>query len=303
MGYHLTDSDREKAVSLFVGQKKKLCEIAGELGFSYVAIRMALKKKGVYELRDSSALHRKYKLNEHAFDTITDESAYWVGFLMADGYVLHSGGVANSVGLCLHERDREHVSLFRSFVGSTHPIRVKKINKKTKGGRSCSVYFRSKKMAHALGKYGVVPNKSLTATVSDSLAQNRHFWRGVIDGDGAVTIDACGMPNLSVVGSHTLMRQFVTFITGRITYTPYIEPSKRSKVLYVRTCGEGAKQIATLLYDDCSVSLMRKRKTTEMFKNTKEYRIFSPEARINMKAAAKKVWAKRKAAASLLTPS
>ena len=35
---------------------------------------------------------RKYSLNEYIFETITPESAYWLGFIAADGCITATGG-------------------------------------------------------------------------------------------------------------------------------------------------------------------------------------------------------------------
>ena len=37
--------------------------------------------------------------------------------------------------------------------------------------------------------YGVVPNKSFTASVSPELQNNKHFWKGMVCGDGGVSFD------------------------------------------------------------------------------------------------------------------
>lgn len=39
---------------------------------------------------------RKYKLNEHFFDELNEKSAYWLGFLYADGYVRMKDGKSGS---------------------------------------------------------------------------------------------------------------------------------------------------------------------------------------------------------------
>jgi DNA-binding transcriptional regulator WhiA len=63
-----------------------------------------------------------YTVNEAVFDTITEESAYWLGFLMADGSI-NTGKTGNPrIALTLAERDREHLVKFRKFLNCSNQI-------------------------------------------------------------------------------------------------------------------------------------------------------------------------------------
>src|SRR5436309_4936012 len=62
---------------------------------------------------------RLYTLRADAFAAVDDEpTAYWLGFLFADGSVTRRGGVT----LVLQERDTDHVRAFATFLGSDAPI-------------------------------------------------------------------------------------------------------------------------------------------------------------------------------------
>jgi len=53
-------------------------------------------------------------LYEEAFDNIdTEEKAYWLGFLYADGWVSSKG---NTVGLTLALKDIEHLKKYNNFL-------------------------------------------------------------------------------------------------------------------------------------------------------------------------------------------
>ena len=60
-------------------------EIAKKCKCSAVNIQSLLKREGL-TLRDPKETSRIYKLNESCFDSWNDESAYFLGLLMADGY-------------------------------------------------------------------------------------------------------------------------------------------------------------------------------------------------------------------------
>ena len=280
---------------MFVKEKKRIYDIAKVVKFSPTAVRQALKKEGVYEKRSLSLTHRTYTVDETAFDTINDESAYWIGFFMADGYILERGNkTPYRIGVGLHEQDTDHLYKLKKFLNASHPLHRKPIKSKANNTFSYSLIINSEPLVRALKKYGVVPRKSLNACVSPSLENNPHFWRGVVDGDGALFMDKHNTPYFNLIGAKKLMGQFMHFITSQITYTPYLEPHKKSDVLVIRLCGEGAKQIAKILYKNAPVALKRKHEMALLFEKTKIYRVFGEQARKNIGTAAKKAWVKRK---------
>ena len=112
----------------------------------------------------------------------TEEKAYWLGFLYADGSV---GSKENKIELGLAEKDLSQVEKFKQFIGLDNKISYRK---NTKSYRSS---FRSQKCKQDLISQGCVPKKSLILTfpteqqVSHSLIC--HFMRGYFDGDGWFT--------------------------------------------------------------------------------------------------------------------
>lgn len=294
VGKRLSLEERQTAVRLFK-EGKKLVTIGNILGVSYVAVRETVKKEGVYVKPDPSACHRIHAVDETVFNDVNEKSSYWIGFLMADGYILDSKkSNVYRLGLTLHEKDKDHLLRFRSFLKSSHPIKEKVMKNHPRDEKSCSLSINSNVLCNALIKHGVTPRKSLTALADPSMESNRDFWRGVVDGDGSVEMEGKAMPCFSCVGSHNLMTQFFNYLKNNIPYTPVLEFGKRSKVATVRASGEGAKQICDLLYKDCKVSLHRKNKNYKLMMKTKKYRVFSAEGRSNMSKAGLKSWSDRK---------
>lgn len=121
-----------------------------------------------------------YTLNEHYFDFIdTEEKAYWLGFISADGYVGDDG-----ITISLQYKDKEHLNKFLNNINSNSII---KYQKSTNSFR-VSVY--SKYIVDIMRKMGFNKNKSQTQTFPNCITNDlyKHFIRGVWDGDGSITI-------------------------------------------------------------------------------------------------------------------
>lgn len=203
------------------------------------------------ELTKSREKRRAYRaahpraINESAFDEITEQSAYWAGFLMADGCI--SG---TTVILQLARSDIGHVSSFASFLQLDRQPHL--------NDGMAVITASSRKLAASLARFGIVPRKTLTATVR-GLESNRDFWRGVIDGDGSIHIlkRIPGYPYISLVGSRQLMGQFrdyaATVLDGRQLT---VHPHKR--IWSVSCGGNYAVTLIRALYDGCSIALPRK---------------------------------------------
>lgn len=183
-------------------------------------------------------------VNHNAFKEINEQSAYWIGFLMADG-----GIYKNSVKLSI--KDQEHLVKFREFTGNKKDIRPTK-NNAYFFGVSSSEYVKD------LAIYGVVPCKSHIAKARNNIEQNTHFWRGVIDGDGSIGF-ARTTPVLALVGSLQLLTQFKDYV---LTICPQqkILPIKHSSVWRIAYYSSNAKTIIDNLYSNASVYLDRKYK-------------------------------------------
>ena len=129
---------------------------------------------------------RKSHVNDHIFDTIdTEEKAYWLGFLYADGN-LHHANKSWRIELSLQEQDLNHVQKFANFVSCD---KTPKYRAKTKAYR---MSFSSSRMAEELIKKGCIPRKSLVLTFPSYAIVPKelmpHFIRGYFDGDGCISL-------------------------------------------------------------------------------------------------------------------
>lgn len=250
----LTDEQHERLLEQYQ-QGKASPELAQKFGASVQAICSLLARRGIAR-RNPAQSARRYTLNEHAFETITEESAYWIGFLMADGTIQDTLARAEVI-LSLAERDRVHLERFKCFLQSDAPLQVCTLPSTNpfKGTLIYRVTACSQLLVSSLMQYGVRPRKTGSEQVS-ILETNRHFWRGVIDGDGYLGISG-RYPRLELVGGETLLQQFATFLKFHLPFC--INSVRPHKGIYrIGFCSKTASDIVKLLYEDCSVALERK---------------------------------------------
>ncbi|XZO04378.1 MAG: helix-turn-helix domain-containing protein [Microcoleus sp.] len=137
-------------------QAGELCsDLSREFGVDRSSV-YELKRKGV-QMQDKSYVFRKasgHYLDETVFETINNDSAYWIGFLLADGAI-----VDTTVALCLQDRDSFHLEKFRQFVAGTQSLI------KVESTKSWRYAFQSRKVVNDLEAWGVTSRKSATATV------------------------------------------------------------------------------------------------------------------------------------------
>lgn len=223
-------------------------------GVTSVAVWRALRRQGVTARRKG----RTYSLNEAAFDTVTEASAYWLGFLMADGCVTEQKGQWR-VACCASETDGDHILRFRDFLGAGHKISVTAPTPGGKGRKRMHVFTApSRRLAEAVMRFGVVPRKSHTARVI-GLENDRHFWRGCVDGDGCVTMtrkEGGWMPLLLLVGARPLLEQFAEFV--KLSIGRSVNVLKAATIFQIRISGSHAAAMLHVLYDDATVALARK---------------------------------------------
>lgn len=172
----------QQAYNLITIEKYSANKAAKELGIDCGTMRKRLK-----EYFDLTFLpDGKKKINSNFFNTIdTEEKAYWLGFLTADGYIKGTG----SIELGLAEIDKEHIEKFKKTLGSEHKLGKKETKLNNKIYTSYKISFKDKIMTQDLTKYGLTPNKSYDAYIPKDLIEEkyiRHYIRGLFDGDGSL---------------------------------------------------------------------------------------------------------------------
>jgi len=181
------------AVDLYLGGVGTT-ELASRYGVHRTTIQRYLKSKGV-ELRFTP--YTDY--NHGFFGTYTIASAYWAGFIMADGCVKSD---RNTLEIGLAKTDSGHLEKFYQAIGLRREV-------KTYGKASFAVVSGSQIVSDLRKLYGITPRKSLVARFPNNLPDDlhHHFIRGVFDGDGSIT--ASGPLAMNFTGSIGVLHQVV----------------------------------------------------------------------------------------------
>jgi hypothetical protein len=246
---------------------KSALKIADELGITVSAVYWALQKNNV-KRRSNQVNSRKYEVNESFFEKIdTEEKAYWLGFIYADGYV-----TSTYVGITLSSEDKDHLEKYKKSISSTHPVNTyvgnNRYGDKITSVEYSRVMFSSRKMVGDLSKLGVIPKKTLVLKfptpeqVPNELV--RHFIRGYNDGDGSYAINGQGAYSIKICGTH----DFLTNVASVLGVNPTL--SKRhddEKDNYYITIGgqKDVQRITQWMYEDATVYLERKYNRAKMY--------------------------------------
>ena len=179
----------------YVSSKITLREICKKHNISREYASKILKEQGI-------SLRKKISSDDTLFEKIdTEEKAYWLGFLYADGNVYYNEKrVSYRIELGLAEKDLNHLEKFKKFLNCTNEIKYRQNIK------AYRIMIGSKKMCNDLIKLGCVPNKSLILTFPTEdqvpLELQRHFIRGYFDGDGCITYRKSGSsPGINMLGN------------------------------------------------------------------------------------------------------
>lgn len=184
---------------------------------------------------------------------MSSEAWYWIGFLAADGYVR-----GTCVTLVQKDASEPVLRRFLEFVGSPDRPLIQNRQKPAK-----AAHASSPQIVQDLARHGVVPGKTYNLRTSAAAATEPMFWLGVFDGDGCITISRDGVPTVALVGTLSLMRQYVDFLQAWLDgrRMAIVRQAAGQSILWeVRVTGDRARQVAELWLACSRHSLEAKRR-------------------------------------------
>lgn|SRR5574344_1921163 len=250
----------KKAEKMFL-LGKNYTEISKELNVGRKTVSNYIRKNGhdtPKKYHRNVVPKRKYSFKEDIFETIdSEEKAYWLGFLYADGCVSQ---FKNDIELALQEEDEKHLIKFKEFLNANYPIKTKSRKLNNKNYYQKSIRVTSPKTKQDLINKLCIPNKTLVLKYPESnivpKIYDRHFIRGYFDGDGHIGYKNNGKQlGLEIVGTESFLSKLVS--VSNIDINMYDFTPKRS-VKRLSATGAKANSFFDYIYKDASVYLERK---------------------------------------------
>jgi len=219
---------------------------------------------------------------DHSYFSIidTEEKAYWLGFIVADGSVRHiiEKGESYVLRFELRIEDRYMVENLTKCLKSDNKVKeyyserdmIRNSNfKKPKYNAYNSFY--SKQIFEDLSKYGIVQNKThllnnLPTNIDNNLM--KHFIRGYFDGDGTVySYKEKGSEKVKLrfgfYGTHNYVKSIRDYLGKEADLSMNVNPydQKEAEVSFILyTTQNNIKDFYNYTYNDATIYLTRKRR-------------------------------------------
>mgnify|MGYP001592825679 CR=1 FL=1 len=200
---------------------------------------------------------RLYSVDDHFFDVIdTEEKAYWLGFIAADGYV-----APRLLSISIAVKDESHLLKLLDSMSSNYPIH--RYYNGNSYGRNwiSSLRISSHGIASALSAHGLEQRKTFTVQPHpcslSSLAM--HYWRGVFDGDGCICRPDDGSCSLSLTGNVFMVDGFRSFVMGVSPTTAKVTLHRNGINHFYLVHGMNfVRPALDVMYGNSTISLQRK---------------------------------------------
>jgi intein/homing endonuclease len=275
-------TSREELKELYWHQDKTLQEIGDSFGVSRERVRQVMERYGVkrkkaygpydafgkrgefgFKITD----YQKYYSNkrDRAFESINDQdTAYWVGYLLADGTVADGQ-------IILQPTDKYFTIAFKHFIGCNLPIREALANTGWEV-KNLTWNFRvvCGKMVDDLKKYGVIRGKTHNKKIKNIPDEYlSHYLRGFFDGDGCVCVHRhkkhpTWQPTIAMtVSSNLEMCEQIQDVLIRfcgVNKTKLFQNKIYQKTYRISYTSKQAMTILKWLYNDAHYALPRKQR-------------------------------------------
>ena len=248
---------------------RSIAKLSLKYGINKKTLTKYLKQRNVEIISNGN----KSEFNRDFFDIIdTEEKAYWLGFMYADGYIEQN---KYSVGLSLSIKDIEHLKKYNKALNYARGLNISEThqfgssehtNKKGETLYMVSTIITDRQLWEGLNSKGCVPNKSLILTFPDeSIFVNKKlifdFIRGYVDGDGSLGVYPHSKTNptleesLLIVGTKPFLEGVQKYLGKGFLMQ---KPNCNENTYRLGYSTTKANKAATLLYKHATIYLERK---------------------------------------------
>ena len=262
-----------KDICDFYIQGKSSIELAKMYNKTASSIGGLLRRRNI-PIRSNKQNSRKYSHNEDYFKVIdSEEKAYWLGFIMADGYITSkSKQESQRFGITLSLKDINHLEKFKKCIQATNPIKTYQASESNYNSNTLysRILITSQKTVDDLKDKGVVENKTniLKFPTEEQVPKELipHFIRGYLDGDGCISISNRKKRkkieySIKILGTECFLNGIKNFIE--------LKTSIKISQYYTRKVGQTVKALEfsgnrqvkyflDLLYQNATIYLDRK---------------------------------------------
>lgn len=198
------------------------------------------------------------------FDQIdSEEKAYWLGFIYADGTISsHKEGKKKRYNfeLSLSIEDLNHLYKFQKFLKSNKEPNISTAGNLYKYQR-CRIVISNKHLWNILNNYGCVPKKSLmlkfpNEQIFKDKSLIKDFIRGYFDGDGCISY--CDKSHSNMTISLLGTKDFLEVLQN---YLPLEKKNKIDKIKNIYKLSfqrSRGKYVLNYLYNNATIYLDRK---------------------------------------------
>lgn len=202
--------------------------------------------------------NRKYTVDENFFATIdTEAKAYTLGMIVTDGWIGYHR-TSKVFGIQLKESDRPILESIRDAMQSTHPVKTVLVKTGYSPHEMATFVISNKFLVAQLESLGLHPNKTDTiGYLSVPPEMDRHFIRGLIDGDGNVN-----HANFQLAGTKALIEGTIVAIKAHTDHALsfYVNRGRHIMVGYRRDAS-----VLRWIYQDSTLALPRKRELYQTY--------------------------------------
>lgn len=265
----LSEENIDKIVESF-SKHGSLDGVYRDIGINQKRVRQALEKRGI-----SPNPRQKFFINKQFFNKIdTPEKAYFMGFLVTDGYLLLNKFGYGAVAIKLQKRDSHILREFSSLILDSGDA-----DDFVSSYQNYSVlHIQGNHFFDQLCNLGLSMRKTWTIKVNDKMHADglfeNAFVLGLIDGDGSIVKRTVKKPNksgglvcenyyFSFVGNKFVCDYLCSFLDKKgISFRRTEKLLESGNILYrvevSRVCD--VTKLGYILYSSCPIFLTRKYK-------------------------------------------